>query len=89
MAQPNKAQQQQKGNNGSNSNFVKKRNQNGDIPVSASKIKKRIRDVKRTLSKVTCLFVGIEADDILNFSLNRVNTYQLKSLPSQKDVYVY
>lgn len=51
MAQPNKAQQQHKGNNKNNSNFVKKRNQNGDIPVSASKIKKRIRDVKRTLDK--------------------------------------
>lgn len=53
MAQPNKAQQQNKGNNKSNSTFVKKRNQNGDIPISASKIKKRIRDVKRTLDKVT------------------------------------
>ncbi|CAO3652521.1 unnamed protein product [Mucor hiemalis] len=51
MAQPNKAQQQNKGNNKSNSTFVKKRNQNGDIPISASKIKKRIRDVKRTLDK--------------------------------------
>ncbi|KAG2212244.1 hypothetical protein INT47_001603 [Mucor saturninus] len=34
-----------------NSTFVRTRNQNQDIPLSASKIKKRIRDVKRTLSK--------------------------------------
>lgn len=34
------------------STFVRKRNQANDIPVSSSKIKKRIRDVKRTLNKV-------------------------------------
>ncbi|KAI9345935.1 hypothetical protein BD770DRAFT_413871 [Pilaira anomala] len=33
------------------STFVRTRNQANDIPVSASKIKKRIRDVKRTLNK--------------------------------------
>lgn len=39
-----------------NSTFVRTRNQNQDIPLSASKIKKRIRDVKRTLSKVSFFF---------------------------------
>ncbi|GAA5811607.1 hypothetical protein MFLAVUS_005047 [Mucor flavus] len=33
------------------STFVRTRNQTEDIPLSASKIKKRIRDVKRTLAK--------------------------------------
>jgi hypothetical protein len=51
MAQTQKPQTHNNGNK-NKSTFVKKRNQNGDIPVSASKIKKRIRDVKRTLNKV-------------------------------------
>lgn len=50
MAQTQRPQAQS--DNKSKSTFVKKRNQNEDIPVSASKIKKRIRDVKRTLNKV-------------------------------------
>jgi hypothetical protein len=44
--------QQQNKKSNPNSKFVRTRNQNEDIPMSASKIKKRIRDVKRTLSKV-------------------------------------
>lgn len=49
---PKRRQQQNNNNNNGKSKFVRTRNQNKDIPLSASKIKKRIRDVKRTLTKV-------------------------------------
>jgi hypothetical protein len=50
-----KPQQQENKKSNANSKFVRTRNQNEDIPMSASKIKKRIRDVKRTLTKVKFL----------------------------------
>jgi nicotinic acid mononucleotide adenylyltransferase len=77
--------------NDNKSKFVRTRNQNKDIPVSASKIRKRIRDVKRTLTKVSRELAVYVASWLLMCVLNRVKRVaksQLKLLPSQRDVYV-
>lgn len=47
MAFVNQQQQQQQRQGG----FKRKRNNNAEVPESSSKIKKRIRDINRTLNK--------------------------------------